>query len=732
MQEKLLKILNIKVEAINRNIDNLNYLNGELEKNNSDLDYINEKISLFKESDILNFDKITKEDFEHVLSMIDPSIRDIFKNKTCNYDGIIYIIQGIRKSISLQLTSDQTSAIYNFIEGMKQKAINLKETIHNLTESRERLPETDLMVLTGNLENYQNIISKFENNLYLTEIDDIRESLDFANVTIEEKADIFEYVLKYNADIYSSIKNDDDFKDITNKDTFKFDFPKFDYEPVNVSYEPFSPDTENETKTEDLSLEDVKLNLENYQEEPYQNEINNSINEPIEIPIIDNDNEIPELNTKLDDNLEDSENNSSKEIEDTKELNTIELEDIIKKIDEKLKELEEEKDNAIALTTPDDDIPVSHDDILNENIERNVLNENSLINEICEKYNLSNLNIQNSNTSDVDQMLNILNQYNLLEELKRNKEVLEMILSNNSSSQIEELITLIKENFVVKSDELNDILKIIVETMPILFTNNLVMDSLKKNIEFFKEKKINLINLFDNYREVLIMNHDVLIENYNKVSLYKIDINNDNVKYVLYNKNILTNLDSYIEAIAYEKGFLGHEDYFDGLEYVKKYPYKLNSINRDMLMKLRFTSENGGKIYGNKPGVISGEISNSKVDTLSLEPEYTDTYFNLKYDFIGQDEMLKLKEEIKNLKEFDMTLDGNINKLDSNYKKSELKYKIGNIVLSRIKTIRLYNFLKTKMSLKDALLIALTYNTVIKNNEYQKVVDIVESIVGGN
>ena len=58
MEDKILKILKIKIDAIKRNIDNLNYLNGELERNNTDLEYIDEKLDLFKDNDILNFDNI--------------------------------------------------------------------------------------------------------------------------------------------------------------------------------------------------------------------------------------------------------------------------------------------------------------------------------------------------------------------------------------------------------------------------------------------------------------------------------------------------------------------------------------------------------------------------------------------------------------------------------------------------------------------------------------------------
>ena len=198
MEDKILKILKIKIDAIKRNIDNLNYLNGELERNNTDLEYIDEKLDLFKDNDILNFDNISKDEFDKILLMINSNVSDIFKDKTCNYDGIIYIIEGIRKSISLELTDDQTKAIGAFVLGMKEKKVNLLETINNLSESKNRLPETDLTILTNNLDEYNDIVSKFENKLYLTEIDELSEALNFANIQVDEKADIFEYILKYN------------------------------------------------------------------------------------------------------------------------------------------------------------------------------------------------------------------------------------------------------------------------------------------------------------------------------------------------------------------------------------------------------------------------------------------------------------------------------------------------------------------------------------------------------
>ena len=730
MEDKLLKVLKIKIDAINKNIENLNYLNGEIEKNNTDLEYIEKMISLFKDNDVLNFDNISKEDFEKILSMINPNVSEIFKDKTCNYEGIIYIIQGIRKSISLQLTEEQNNAILNFIDGMKEKSLNLNETIANLFENKNRLPETDLNILQNNLENYQNIVSKFENNLYLTEIDDIGKSLDFANVSIEEKVDVFEFLLKYNANIYNLSKEDEPetTNDAVEENNFDFELPEFHYEPIDLNNVKESiEETEHNTKDDDLentnNLNDIKFNLDNIiYDKPTA--------DTVEIPSISND-----INEGFELKNDDSESEEH-------ELNTIELEDIIQKIDAKLKEMEanEKKEQPVESTINEENefesVPeietniVPAEEVVSEDNITEAVDNSAQLMEIFNKYQIPSIEINNTNIEDIDQMLSILNDNKLLDKLNANTKLMEQILTYNNSYDLNEMLLLAKDNFVVK-DEYDQILDIMLNTMPILFVNKEVINSFKENINFFKEKNINLINLFDNYRELLIINNDLLKDNYNKVISYGIEVNNDNVKYLLYNKNVLNNLDYYIEAIGAEKGFLGKEDYFDGLEYIKKNPYKLNYISRNTLLKLRYATENNIKIYGNKPGVLSGEISNPKVDIIKLDSNYVSGYFNSNYDFINQSALEEIKTEINNTKSFDMTLDGNINKLDEKYKLSDLKYKMNNVIISRLKTIRVYNLLKNKMSLHDALLIALTYNSVLKIEEYKNIENIVNNIING-
>ena len=80
---------------------------------------------------------------------------------------------------------------------------------------------------------------------------------------------------------------------------------------------------------------------------------------------------------------------------------------------------------------------------------------------------------------------------------------------------------LIKDNLVSKNDTLEIIIKIIAKTMPILIGKASMLDTLKENIEFFKSHQINIINLFDNYLELLIVENNLLKANNEKITTYQ-------------------------------------------------------------------------------------------------------------------------------------------------------------------------------------------------------------------
>ena len=751
MQDRLIKILTVKIEAINKNIDNLNYLNGELLKNNNDLDYINDKISIFKTKDILNFDKIEKEDFEKILLMVDPSIKEIFSDKTCNYQGIMYIIKGIREGISLELTANQEEAILKFIESLNVKSEELNETIQNLEESKERLPEVNLNVLEESLENYQRIVNKLRENEYLVEIEEVVDALEFSNLPMEEKIDIFSYILKYNRDIYESMPKEE--KDTTNQedefdevkitdlnhedtDFFEekdFELPKFSMNKLNSSEdeEKVKINLNNTIDLEDIiqKIDDKIKELDAKEEiaEPIKDVEAKEDNNPLE-GINFEDFKLPEsVDTtiasptfKIDPNMEmPKENNTTKLNRDV-----FVPQDLTIDVPEELESIQQ--DGELPIEEPIVELPIEEPKIevtTPDNLPEETLKE-------TEEIVADNVETK-QNISETNQT--ILENYQVLDLFKEYPDIIDDTLKLNSSN-LERILEIIKNDLSLKEEEFKKVLNIILETLPGIFMNDIMATTFINDIEFFKEYKINIINLFDNYRELLIIDNNILKENYKIVTSYQLELNNDNVKYLLANKKVLDNLDYYIEAMGHEKAFLGREQSFDGVEYIKKYPYKLNMITRDALMKLRYSSENNLRIYGSKPGILAGEIANPKVDILTLPNEYIDLYFDNEYEFIDRSDMEKLLIDIYNNHNIDLNMDEYLEKLDKLYKISDLRYKINNIYLSRIKTIRIYNYLKTRsIPIKEALIIALTYHSVIKRDEYKEIEKQITKLVeGGN
>lgn len=766
MQDKLINLLEIKIEAIEKNIDNLNYLNNELARNQEDLEYISEELNVFNDNDVLEFDKILIDDFKKILEMVDTRGKEIFENKTCNYQGIMYIIKGIRDGISLELTSEQTNAILELIELMKTKKEELKNTIKDLLSSKEKLPETDMEKLELSLNTYKEIISNLKENKYLTEIEEVIDALDFTSITIEEKIDIIAYILKYNRDIYknshiSKEKNDD----------------SYDFDEVKVS-----DLKEPEFFTED----DFKL--------PKVSEINNKVEEnkindnlDLEEIIKKIDERIKELDEiTLDDEKESNELESSK-IEDNKlddnviagPIQTFDLPNEELKVDTEKKSNEEQDIETRNILAEEifnfNNLNELKNDTLSETLNNQVDQDESLnplenvdnsiqSNQIDEKHermedfdNLENTQMENlseskeeslnqesdvvgSLTNQVEENVNtleniktLLNGYQLLDTFNEYHDVMENI-TNLSIDDLKRCLEVIQNDLSGKNDNLKNIVEVILKTLPGIFMKNKLLNTFLDDINFYKEHNINLINLFDNYRELLIIDTDILKRNYEIVKKYELELNNDNVKYLLCNVNLITNLDYYMEAIGHEKAFLGKEQVFDGLDYIKKYPYKLNMISRDTLLKLRYSTDNNLRIFGSKPGILAGEVANPKVDILVVPEEYKNLYFNYEYEFIDRSEMTNLLLDIKNSQDFNLEIDEYLEKLDNAYKINDLRYKINNLYFSRIKTIRVYNYLKTRNVLGVyALIIALTYQSVITKEEYKSVETLITKLVeGGN
>ena len=67
-----------------------------------------------------------------------------FETENCNYEGLIYLINGINNGISLTLTQEQVDAINLFIDKLLEKEQDYQNVINDLNNSKQKLEFKDL------------------------------------------------------------------------------------------------------------------------------------------------------------------------------------------------------------------------------------------------------------------------------------------------------------------------------------------------------------------------------------------------------------------------------------------------------------------------------------------------------------------------------------------------------------------------------------------------------------
>ena len=247
-----------------------------------------------------------------------------------------------------------------------------------------------------------------------------------------------------------------------------------------------------------------------------------------------------------------------------------------------------------------------------------------------------------------------------------------------------------------------------------------------RNVELFKNLGINLINLFDFSKEVFIADHELVEKNVDVINKYGFEITFKNAKYFLLIPNIADKLDYYIESVYLDKE---KNETFDGVEYIKGYAAKLNVVTDETIKRLRYASETGRKVFGTKPGSLSGEITNLKVNALDISGDYMNKFFDNEFANLTGDEVreyVKLVHNSSNVGDYSDELD----KL--NQYRDGLRYNIDGIKVSCNKVIRNYSILRSYgIDSKKALQFAVCYNLVITKEEYDKLNDLLDKI-GGN
>lgn len=857
MKEDLIKILNFKLKQIKDNIDNLEKINRKIDEENDNLSFIEEAIGVFKASDhgfdIYKFANITREKFNKLLMSLSDDVLAKFGTNSCNYDGLIYLINGINNGISLTLTQEQVDAINLFIDRLLVKEKDYQEKLRDLNEEKQHLAINDMHLLEDLENQYALIIENIEDNRYVCDIDLIVEAINYSKISNENAFGLLCYLLSYNTDIYKKtlekeeekvdltvpfnklndklVKEDEiddheislhDFKE--NQDTLdeKVDLQideknESDENDENVQdeaptlaisndleiSEEASVETEekdniengniensNEVNSEEEENDFSASNVDEYnpilpsESEGYYNIHNQELSEDVMVPIsfaseenaitegeldlpladeedfgFNNDDVFSPLTTNedIDEMSEDIQTSDEDSEETTSSIDAYEM--ILPSNDVEAPNSEENTNidndsNYVADAVSDNTDNFDNNDIKEEikndfNIDENEINEkdDEVVADIEGelKKSFEHLNFDFLEVDDINKSLLLkgnldnynaiiakLEEYDLFKALRHNIELFVQMLLYSSNEIIEEISSIVKQDLSVDESDQKITLDILIRTIPSVFLDSELgnYNNFIKNIALFKEYGIDLINLFDFSREVFVADNQFIKNNYEIISNYGLTVNAYNAKYLLLLPNINERIDYYVESMYKDNSENGNQKTFDGLEMIKLYPSRLNTVTGLTIERLRYSSEKGLKVFGNKENSIAGEIANLDVDVINIPDEYFNILFRNEFDIISRDEVASFIKLINNNDPITMEEDELLNKM-SGYKVG-IRYFIGNIKVSANKVIRYYNILvKNGIDNKKALLFAICYNLVITKTEYDRLKAFVNSL-GGN
>ena len=758
MKEELIRVLNNKLDDINSDIASLNGINDKINEENEQLTFINRILELFNSdgnADPMNFDKISYEDFEKALAMTGDDTKGLFDSDVCNYDGLVYLISGIKNGITINLTNEQVNSIEFFIQALTEKKEMIEATIDGYQEVVNKYDSSNVSELENKRDKYVSIKEDLDNNEYVKDTELIKEAIEYSGLESPKIIEILSFILKYNADLYKDNKpitniiensfeekeepveettleekeeneepeenNEFHFEQINND---VFNLPSIDFEDSNNEEKEEPEENTDNTITNTIPIEPITFgeSLANPIENTVSNDyptfksfdeiINNSLNIPSNtdyIPLTDinqfeiskdeteeNNDEIPVVEPPLEFNVDNN-------LETEEKINDNEFNNIDINNDETE---EEEKVDEKAVSTRE----------LHKIFGKYGIEENVILNELID-----------GDINEFQSTLDTLKDNSILDDFKKNKELLIETLLYSNAGVINRVLSIVKEDLSTDEEDYEITLKIAINTIPSIFIKEGGnYDNFISNVEVFKRLELNLINLFDFSKEVFIADNELVTRNLDIVNQYDFDIDYKNVKYFLLIPNIEEKIDYYVESVYEDK--LKNET-FDGIKFIKEFAAKLNVVTDETIKRLRYASTNGSKVFGSKPGSLTGEITNLKVNTLDMNDIYLNSFFDNEFSGIANDEVreyVKLVHNSSNVGDYSDELD----KLKLYH--DGLRYNIEGIKVSYNKVLRNYNILRSYgIDIKKALQFAVCYNLVITKDEYIELSDILDKI-GGN
>ena len=716
MKEELIKVLNNKLNDIDGDIDSLIELNEKILKEEELLSYISKILDLFKEDNkdnIMNFSKLAKSDFNRIIDMLDGDVKDIFSSPSCNYDGLVYLINGINDGVSLTLTDEQKNGISYLIERLTEKKSEHESAVEGFNLVKNRYSISNVDELKTKKEKYLSVLEEIDNKQYISDIELLQEAINFSDISSDETINILKYVLEYNANVY---KNEIDVKDTNNR--------KEDYIVEQTEVAPIESIADDVVSFENYDKNDnqkeEELNQEGKQEEYQEFHFNDVVKDdftnfsPLSFYNYEDKEEklddtttdyVPSVESENDDVADDG----NEGIDETSDINDKQIES---EYLENQVEHESDESNDVSIS---DNERVSTSD-LHQLLEKyDIKEDNTYINELVV-----------GDVKNYEDVLNTLEENKLIDSFKNNNRLLVETLLYSNSDAIKRVLEIIKDDLSVDEDDYIITTKIVVDTIPSIFiVQDGNFDNFIQNVRTFKEIDLNLINLFDFSKEIFIASHDIITNNLEIVKKYDVNITYQNAKYLLLLKNIGDRLDYYVESVYEDKE---KNETFDGIEYINLYTAKLNTVTDETIKRLRYCSENGKKIFGSKPKSLTGDITNLKVNSLDITGDYLNKFFNNEFAILTGDEVreyIKLIHNSSNVGNYDDELE-----ILDKYRDG-LRYTIDGITISYNKVLRNYNVLRSYgIDTKKALHFAVCYNLVITKDEYDRLKTVLDELGG--
>lgn len=343
-------------------------------------------------------------------------------------------------------------------------------------------------------------------------------------------------------------------------------------------------------------------------------------------------------------------------------------------------------------------------------------------------------------------------------DLKRESRKITSILINSDRKTIEDIVEYSNRKGLMPKDLMNIVPALISQNRtskqkysPTSKDSSLIKgrsEDYKKNIEFLESVGFDIKYVFDTCKIILTTRHSALISNYNQLQEYEVSINKTQggelvhpALSCLISNNFEETIDTFIEISP-----LGHQYIINNLSGLAAFAKPGNIIFFNILASYHDQNEFGEPLDPEGPFNItqSGNIRlKSEVSNrLKTSPpyrgiteinKYEKTYIlrnkNIENEYIFDRAIREAKDE----ELYDLTIENEVLESLESYidKVDHVRYNFDGVLISRPKVKRIYNILINKKltDLEGSLLYAITYNSLLTEEQFDKIKRIVKRVM---